>query len=147
MAPEGFEWIDCCDTENSVVSLMRRSKSRPDELVVVAMNFTPQPRHNYQIGVPRNGHWREVLNSDAPLYGGSGQGNMGGVDAAPIPLHGRRWSVTVTIPPLGAVFLVSSAETAEAAERTETVEEADAAGTPETAEPAEVSEDTNHARA
>jgi 1,4-alpha-glucan branching enzyme len=110
--PEGFEWIDCCDTENSVVSLIRRSRSRPDELVVAVMNFTPQPRHNYQIGVPRNGHWKEVLNSDATLYGGSGQGNMGGIDAAPIPLHGRRWSVTVTIPPLGAVFLLSEEEPA-----------------------------------
>src|SRR6185295_5291422 len=69
--------------------------------------FTPNPRHNYQIGVPRGGRWREALNSDAPLYGGSGQGNMGGVDAAPIPLHGRRWSATITLPPLGAVFLVS----------------------------------------
>ncbi|MDQ3280606.1 MAG: 1,4-alpha-glucan branching protein GlgB [Acidobacteriota bacterium] len=107
MSPDGFEWIDCCDTENSIVTLMRKSKSRPDEVVVVALNFTPMPRHNYQIGVPRPGHWREVLNSDAPLYGGSGQGNMGGVDAAPIPLHGRRWSATITLPPLGAVFLLS----------------------------------------
>ena len=107
MAPEGFEWIDCCDTENSIVSLMRRSRSNPDEVLVVVLNFTPMPRQNYQIGVPFGGHWREVLNSDAPLYGGSGQGNMGGVEAAPIPLHGRRWSVTLTLPPLGAVFLLS----------------------------------------
>ena len=115
MSPEGFEWIDCCDTENSIVSLTRRSKSKPDEQVVVVLNFTPLPRHNYQLGVPHGGHWREMLNSDATLYGGSGQGNMGGVDASPIPLHGRRWSVTVTVPPLGAVFLVSDAdeETAE----------------------------------
>jgi 1,4-alpha-glucan branching enzyme len=115
MSPDGFEWIDCCDTENSIVSLTRRSKSKPDEQVVVVLNFTPLPRHNYQLGVPHGGHWREALNSDATLYGGSGQGNMGGVDASPIPLHGRRWSVTVTVPPLGAVFLVSDAgeETAE----------------------------------
>jgi 1,4-alpha-glucan branching enzyme len=108
MSPDGFEWIDCCDTENSIVSLMRRSKS--GDVVVVVLNFTPQPRYNYQIGVPRGGHWKEVLNSDAPLYGGSAQGNMGGVDATPIPLHGRRWSVTLTLPPLGAVFLVSQRE-------------------------------------
>jgi 1,4-alpha-glucan branching enzyme len=107
MSPEGFEWIDCCDTENSVVSLIRKSKSRPEEMVVVALNFTPVPRHNYMIGVPRGGRWRELLNSDAPLYGGSGQGNMGGVEAAPIPLHGRRWSVNLTLPPLGAVFLIN----------------------------------------
>jgi 1,4-alpha-glucan branching enzyme len=107
MSPEGFEWIDCCDTENSVASLLRRSKTRPDEIVVVVMNFTPTPLHNYQIGVPRGGHWKEMLNSDADTYGGSGQGNMGGLDAVPIPLHGRKWSVTITLPPLGAVFLIS----------------------------------------
>jgi len=104
MSPEGFEWIDCCDTENSVASLIRRGKAPEDE-VVIALNFTEIPRHNYQIGVPRGGHWRELLNSDAALYGGSGQGNMGGVDAAPIPVHARKWSVTLTLPPLGAVFL------------------------------------------
>ena len=89
---------------------MRRSKSRPDQVLIVGLNFTPMPRHNYQLGVPRGGHWREVLNSDAPLYGGSGQGNMGGLDAAPIPLHGRKWSVAATLPPLGAVFLLSETE-------------------------------------
>jgi len=108
MNPEGFEWIDCCDTENSVVSLVRRGKSEDDELLVAVLSFTPMPRYNYQIGVPRGGHWRELLNSDAEVYGGTGQGNMGGVDASPIPLHGRKWSVTLTLPPLGAVFLVSS---------------------------------------
>jgi 1,4-alpha-glucan branching enzyme len=110
MSPEGFEWIDCCDTENSIVSMTRHGKSENARDVVVVMNYTPMARHNYQIGVPRKGHWREVLNSDAALYGGSGQGNMGGVDASPIPLHGRRWSVTLTLPPLGAVFLVNEAE-------------------------------------
>jgi 1,4-alpha-glucan branching enzyme len=115
MSADGFEWIDCCDTEGSIVTLMRKSKTRPDECVVVALNFTPLPRHNYQIGLPRGGHWREALNSDAPLYGGSGQGNMGGVDAMPIPLHGRRYSAALTLPPLGAVFLVSGAEIEDAA--------------------------------
>ena len=104
-SPDGFEWIDCCDAENSVAVLMRKSKSHPP--VVIALNFTPIPRHNYQIGVPFGGRWSEVLNSDAVIYGGSGQGNMGGVDAAPIPLHGRKWSVTLTLPPLGAVFLMN----------------------------------------
>ena len=92
-----------------MVVLLRKSKSKPEDMVVVALNFTPVPRYNYQIGVPAGGRWVEVLNSDAALYGGSGQGNMGGVDAAPIPLHGRRWSVNVTLPPLGAVFLRSQA--------------------------------------
>jgi len=119
MSPEGFEWVDCCDTENSVTSLTRYGKDRTQS-VVVALNFTPLPRHNYQIGVPASGHWREALNSDATLYGGSGQGNMGGVDAVPIPLHGRKWSVTLTLPPLGAVFLVN--EPGAAAESGETEE-------------------------
>jgi 1,4-alpha-glucan branching enzyme len=107
LSPEGFEWIDCCDTENSIVVLMRKSKSQPEQPAIVALNFTPIPRHNYQVGVPTGGRWAEVLNSDAVLYGGSGQGNMGGVDAAPIPLHGRKWSVNLTLPPLGAVFLMN----------------------------------------
>jgi 1,4-alpha-glucan branching enzyme len=106
MAQEGFEWIDCCDAEKSIISLLRRSKTRPDDVLVVALNFTEHPRHNYQIGVPSGGHWVEILNSDATTYDGSGQGNMGGVDAVPIPLHGRKWSVTLTLPPLGAVFLM-----------------------------------------
>jgi 1,4-alpha-glucan branching enzyme len=109
-SPDGFEWIDCCDTENCVLSLVRRSRSNPDQMVVAALNFTPVTRYNYMIGVPRSGRWLEFLNSDAPLYGGSGQGNMGGVDAVPIPLHGRRWSVNLTLPPLGAVFLMNEPE-------------------------------------
>ncbi len=122
MSPEGFEWIDCCDTENSVASLLRRAKTRPDEIVVVVMNFTPIPLHNYQIGVPRGGHWKEMLNSDADIYGGSGQGNMGGLDAVPIPLHGRKWSVTITLPPLGAVFLISDGAVEEIEVEEEAVE-------------------------
>ncbi len=115
MAQEGFEWIDCCDTENSILSLLRRSKTKPDALLVAALNFTEIPRHNYQIGVPSGGHWVEILNSDATIYGGSGQGNMGGVDAVPIPLHGRKWSVTLTLPPLAAVFLMVSEDGREVA--------------------------------
>jgi len=84
---------------------MRKSKS--GDMVVVVLSFTPVPRQNYMVGLPRGGRWTEVLNSDATLYGGSGQGNMGGVDAAPIPLHGRRWSATLTLPPLGAIFLLN----------------------------------------
>ncbi len=90
-------------------------KATSDQPVIVALNFTPIPRYNYQVGVPTGGHWSELLNSDAVIYGGSGQGNMGGVDAAPIPLHGRKWSVTLTLPPLGAVFLRTSALSADEA--------------------------------
>jgi 1,4-alpha-glucan branching enzyme len=106
--PAGFEWIDCCDTENSILSLLRLGRSH-ETVVTAVLNFTPIPRHNYQIGVPRGGEWREVLNSDAALYGGSGQGNMGGIEAAPIPLHGRKYSMTLTLPPLAALFFVNTA--------------------------------------
>jgi 1,4-alpha-glucan branching enzyme len=98
----GFEWIDCCDSEASVLSLLRKSRSADDTLAVIC-NFTPISRHNYQVGVPQGGFWQEVLNSDAPLYGGSGQGNLGGVDAVPVPCHGRDYMLTVTVPPLGMV--------------------------------------------
>ncbi|MFC1892623.1 1,4-alpha-glucan branching protein GlgB [Chloroflexota bacterium] len=99
----GFDWIECDDVEHSVFSLMRKGHS-PDDSVVVACNFTPLTHFNYQIGVPQTGFWRELLNSDAAEYGGSGNGNMGGVEAVPIPLHGRPYSMTFTLPPLAAVF-------------------------------------------
>jgi 1,4-alpha-glucan branching enzyme len=102
--PAGFSWIDVTDNDNSVVSLIRRG-SAPEDIVVAVFNFTPVPRYNYQIGVPAEGHWQELLNSDATLYGGSGQGNLGGVDAAPVGRHGHRHSLTLTLPPLGALFL------------------------------------------
>jgi 1,4-alpha-glucan branching enzyme len=101
--PAGFSWIDVTDAEQSVISLIRRS-STPEDVLVGAFNFTPVPRYNYQIGIPLPGRWREVLNSDAPHYGGSGQGNLGGVEAVPVSMHGHLHSVTLTLPPLGAVF-------------------------------------------
>ena len=101
--PAGFSWIDATDAEQSVISFIRRSSQ--DEMIVAAFNFTPVPRQNYQIGAPLPGRWLEVLNSDAPIYGGSGQGNLGGVDAAPIPRHGHLHSLNLTLPPLGALFL------------------------------------------
>jgi 1,4-alpha-glucan branching enzyme len=99
----GFEWIDCNDIEHSVVSLIRKGRSS-DDTVLVACNFTPLTHYNYRVGVPRPGFWRELLNSDAKEYGGSGQGNLGGVEAAPIPLHGRPYSLTFVLPPLATVF-------------------------------------------
>jgi 1,4-alpha-glucan branching enzyme len=87
-----------------VVSLLRRGVA-PDDVVMAAFNFTPVPRHDYQIGAPVPGHWRELLNSDAPMYGGSGQGNLGGVDSRPVGRHGHLHSLTLTLPPLGAIFL------------------------------------------
>ncbi len=101
-SPAGFEWIDCNDAEQSVLVYLRRARTRP-EVAIVACNFTPVPRRNYRIGVPTAGRWDELLNSDAPLYGGSGQGNLGGVDAAPVPWHGHRQSINVILPPLAMV--------------------------------------------
>jgi 1,4-alpha-glucan branching enzyme len=98
----GFEWVDCNDSEQSVISLLRKSKT-PGDVILFVCNFTPVPRHNYRVGVPQGGHWEEILNSDAPLYGGSGQGNIGGVTAAPLPWHGRPYMLNITVPPLGMV--------------------------------------------
>jgi 1,4-alpha-glucan branching enzyme len=102
--PSGFEWIDCNDVERSVVSFIRRAKT-PADMTLVVLNFTPVPWENYRLGAPHGGYWRECLNSDAPLYGGSGQGNIGGVEAVPLPAHGRPYSLSLTLPPLGALFL------------------------------------------
>jgi 1,4-alpha-glucan branching enzyme len=99
----GFEWIDCRDADASVISFLRRSREGPPVLVVC--NFTPVPRRNYTVGVPEGGHWRELLNGDATIYGGSGTGNFGGVDAAPVAAQGRFHSVTLTLPPLATLFL------------------------------------------
>lgn len=101
---EGFEWIDFSDWEDSVLSFIRKSKDNKDQVVIVC-NFTPVPRHNYQLGVPYGGSWQEVLNSDAEIYAGSGLGNMGEVEAELIPAHGRQYSLSLTLPPLGVIFL------------------------------------------
>ncbi len=102
--PAGFEWIDGANSEQSVIAFLRRGRSTP-EAVAVVFNFTPVVRENYRIGVPGRGFWKELLNSDAPEYGGGGKGNWGGVEAAPIPLHGKSHSLTLTLPPLGVLFL------------------------------------------
>ena len=103
-SPAGFEWIDCNDAENSTISFLRKGRDEKD-IVVVVCNFTPVVRENYRIGVPRAGFWRECLNSDAPHYGGSGQGNLGGVEAAPLPAHGRYQSLNLRLPPLSVLML------------------------------------------
>lgn len=100
---DGFEWIDSHDWEDCIVSFLRKGKGT-NEVLLVICNFTPVPRQNYRVGVPSGGFWTEVLNSDAPIYGGSGQGNFGGLEAAPIPAHGRYHSLSLTIPPLSVLF-------------------------------------------
>jgi 1,4-alpha-glucan branching enzyme len=103
----GFQWIDFYDWEQSAVAFIRRAK-KAEDFVVCACNFTPVPRHGYRIGVPAPGRYRELLNSDAAVYGGGNVGNLGGVDAEPIPWHGFSHSVCLTLPPLAVVFLKPS---------------------------------------
>jgi 1,4-alpha-glucan branching enzyme len=102
--PGGFEWVEANDADQSVTSFLR-SGAPQDPAVLVVCNFTPVPRYNYRVGVPSGGFWSELLNSDAHEFGGSGVGNMGGVEAAPVGAHGRPYSLNLTLPPLGALFL------------------------------------------
>jgi 1,4-alpha-glucan branching enzyme len=111
--PAGFEWIDANDADNSTMSFLRKDRTG-DELILCIFNFTPVPRSMYRVGVPRGGFWSEVFNSDASGYWGSGEGNLGGVEALPVPHHGRHHSLTITLPPLGAVFLKSTASSSSA---------------------------------
>ena len=104
--PAGFEWVDANDNATSTVSLLRKSES-PQDTVLVVCNFTPVPRMGYRVGVPHGGYWREMLNSDAREYAGSGMGNLGGVNAEEIPTHGRPFSLKLTLPPLAALVLQS----------------------------------------
>jgi 1,4-alpha-glucan branching enzyme len=99
----GFEWIDCNDSQQSTLSLLRKGRSTEDT-IVIACNFTPVPRHSYRVGVPEGGLWREILNSDAQDYDGSGQGNFGAVGAETTSFHGRPYSVNITLPPLAIVY-------------------------------------------
>jgi len=98
----GFQWVDAGDWQQSVVSFYRRGVAA-DDLVLVVCNFTPMPRHNYRLGVVRSGYWQEIMNSDATLYGGSGQGNLGGVWTAPAGAHGERQALNLVLPPLAIV--------------------------------------------
>jgi len=101
--PRGFEWIDCQDADTGAISLLRHGRSSLHSIAIVC-NFTPVPRQQYRVGVPQGGYWKELLNSDASAYGGSGMGNLGGVEAHPIPFHGLPNSLNITLPPLAAVF-------------------------------------------
>jgi 1,4-alpha-glucan branching enzyme len=100
----GFQWIESNDWSHSVLVFLRKSKNKK-ERILIACNFIPTPLYNYRIGVPDHGIWREFLNSDASFYGGSGQGNMGKIETVPVPMHGYDFSINITIPPLGILFL------------------------------------------
>ena len=103
-SPDGFEWVDCNDALTSTISLLRKSEAAKENVLVVC-NFTPVTRTGYRVGVPEGGYWRELLNSDAVEYAGTGVGNFGGVQAEETPAHGRPYSLRLTLPPLSALFL------------------------------------------
>jgi 1,4-alpha-glucan branching enzyme len=108
---EGFEWVDFHDVEQSVLTFVRRS--RPGDEVLFAFNFTPVPRHQYRVGVPRPGYYRELLNSDAEAFGGSNVGSSGGAWAEDEPAQGRPHSICLSLPPLGVLVLRREEQPAE----------------------------------
>jgi 1,4-alpha-glucan branching enzyme len=89
-----------------MLTFMRKSREG-NQLILAVFNFTPVPRHHYRVGVPRGGYWHEILNSDSETYGGAGYGNLGGTEANEVPAHGRKQSLNLIVPPLGAVFFKS----------------------------------------
>lgn len=101
---EGFEWVDFHDWEKSVISFLRKD-SEGKNLLLIVCNFTPVPRFDYRIGVPKGGFWREIINTDAKEYWGSGMGNLGGKTSENIPFHGREFSLSITLPPLSVLYL------------------------------------------
>jgi len=102
--PDGFEWVDFSDRASSIISFLRRDRSRENTVLVVC-NFTPVTRPGYRTGVPTGGYWEEILNSDASDYGGSGQGNLGGVQASAFAFQGQSHSLSLTLPPLAVIIL------------------------------------------
>ncbi len=100
---EGFEWIDAGDWQKSILVFIRKSKNQDEDILVIC-NFTPTPWEKYLIGVPKSGFWKEILNSDAAIYGGGGMGNMGGVHSAKKESHGKKDSIAITVPPLGVIY-------------------------------------------
>jgi len=103
--PDGFFWLEPNDADANIVAFARQTEGAKDVLVFVG-NFSPVPRSSYRVGLPRAGHWREAVNTDSRFYGGSDQGNFGGIEAEPIPWHGQPYSAELTIPPLAALWLV-----------------------------------------
>jgi 1,4-alpha-glucan branching enzyme len=98
----GFEWVDFHDVDNSIIAFLRRAHD-PNDALLFCCNFTPTPRHNYRFGVPAGGFYREILNSDSEIFGGSNLGNGPGVASEPVKSHGRDNSISITLPPLGVV--------------------------------------------
>ena len=103
---DGFEWIDYCNAEDSVLSFLRKGKSTNDIFLVVT-NFTPMVREDYILGVPRGGKWKEVINTDSSVYAGSGIGNLGGITATDNAWHDRPNSLKIILPPLATLIFKS----------------------------------------
>jgi 1,4-alpha-glucan branching enzyme len=103
--PDGFGWIDSNDAQGNVLSFLRFGGSSSGDVMACIANFSALPHLDYRIGLPATGRWREVLNTDADNYGGSGVGNQGFVEAVPEPWHGRPASARLTLPPLGVLWL------------------------------------------
>jgi 1,4-alpha-glucan branching enzyme len=110
--PSGFEWIDANDSDNSMLTFLRRGRTPGSEVLVVC-NFTPVVRHDYQIGVPYAGSWQELLNSDSSAFAGTGVSNGAGVHARGDSWHGRPACLVLTVPPLAVLFM-KPLETAQA---------------------------------
>jgi 1,4-alpha-glucan branching enzyme len=111
--PDGFQWIDANDSAGNVVSFLRYGRAPGSDedggatqVLACVANFAGMPHHGYRIGLPRPGRWREVLNTDAEGYGGSGVGNYGGIEAVEEPWHGQPYSATLSAPPLGTVWFL-----------------------------------------
>jgi 1,4-alpha-glucan branching enzyme len=102
---EGFRWLEANDAGANMLAFARMSRDGERSVVAVA-NLAPVPRYGYRVGMPRAGRWREALNTDSALYGGSDVGNLGGVEALDEPWHGQPYSADVTLPPLAVVYLV-----------------------------------------
>jgi 1,4-alpha-glucan branching enzyme len=100
----GFSWVDYQDSQNSIISFLRKTDKTTDTLLVVC-NFTPQAQHNYRVGVPHRGIWRELFNSDNVKFGGSGVLNNGKINTMPVKYHGHEYSVSLTLPPLAVTVL------------------------------------------
>jgi 1,4-alpha-glucan branching enzyme len=103
--PDGFRWLEANDAANNVIAFARLDDSGEKPLVCV-LNLSPVPRYDYRVGMPVCCRWRELLNTDSPFYGGSGVGNLGAVEAEAIGWHDQPFSALLTLPPLGAVWLV-----------------------------------------
>jgi 1,4-alpha-glucan branching enzyme len=98
---EGFEWIDFHDSDHCVVAFLRRSQA--GDLLAFVVNATPVPRYNYRLGVPNDGFYREIINTDGETYGGSNIGNLGGLEADDVDWQGRKYSIVINLPPLAVV--------------------------------------------